>query len=302
MWILWLILAVIAVLLFYQYGIVRRRLPPGPFPLPLAGNTLALRGVDRWEEKFLEWRQKYGPVYTFFSGPLAIVTVNDLDLMQQVDGDTYNEKFKMKALFELTRGGNYGLVATDGDLWREQRRFALRTLRDFGLGKDEMSRRILEEVQYLCSTINRQLEGGTAEFENFHKLTDIAVGSVINSVLAGYRFTDGKEEEFYKLKQTLDKVMKSFADPFVLMGILSDWLRGLPVFKQRVGRSIALMNEIFDFMRSVVDKHEHQNDYETMEEPADFIDAFLMEKNKLDKAGESHYFSRIQLLNACLDI
>lgn len=45
-----------------------------------------------------------------------------------------------------------GVIMADyGDSWREHRRFALTTLRNFGLGKRSMEQRILEEVKYICA-------------------------------------------------------------------------------------------------------------------------------------------------------
>jgi hypothetical protein len=62
-------------------------------------------------------------------------------------------------------------------MWVDQRRFALRVLRDFGLGKNLMEERILDEVQTIGENINREIDQGTVEHD-FHKHTDIAVGSV----------------------------------------------------------------------------------------------------------------------------
>jgi cytochrome P450 family 33 len=73
-----------------------------------------------------------------------------------------------------------GIIDTSGELWKQQRRFSLRVLRDFGLGKNKMQERILEEMHTICENVNRDIEAGIVEHD-FHKHTDLATGSVIIS-------------------------------------------------------------------------------------------------------------------------
>ncbi len=42
-----------------------------------------------------------------------------------------------------------GIIFADGQLWSEQRRFALKNLRDFGFGKGSMEALIKDEVHDL---------------------------------------------------------------------------------------------------------------------------------------------------------
>jgi cytochrome P450 family 33 len=226
---------------------------------------------------------------------MPIVTVNDYDTIIEMfvkDGDSYADRPYLEVFTQLTRGGNYGIVATSGPLWQEQRRFALKVLKDFGLGKNQMQDLIIEELQAMLDRINKDIASGVDEHD-FHKHTDLAVGSIINNLCCGYRFTQSpeKEAEFYKLKQIVSDMMKAFSDPFVGLCLFFAIFRKLPPFKTKFFKAIDYFNQIFAFLDANIEKHQKENDYHTLSEARDFIDAFLMEKTKLDEKGEEHYFS-----------
>jgi hypothetical protein len=71
-------------------------------------------------------------------------------------------------------------------------------LRDFGLGKNVMESRIMDEVQSLYENVDREIKSGVEELD-FHHHTDIATGSVINSVVNGYRFTTNVSFSSYNI-------------------------------------------------------------------------------------------------------
>ena len=56
--------------------------------------------------------------------------------------------------------GNYGLVFSKDDLWREQRRFSLHVLRDFGVGRNVLEPKILEQARELVNILH-QTKGPT---------------------------------------------------------------------------------------------------------------------------------------------
>lgn len=51
-----------------------------------------------------------------------------------------------------------------------------------------MQDRILDEVQTMCEKINKDIDSGVEEHALLNH-TDLAVGSIINNVICGYRFT-----------------------------------------------------------------------------------------------------------------
>ena len=44
--------------------------------------------------------------------------------------------------YTLLLGGIFGVINTEGDFWRDQRRFTLHVFRNFGLGKNLMQERV----------------------------------------------------------------------------------------------------------------------------------------------------------------
>ena len=53
---------------------------------------------------------------------------------------------------------NPGVIGTSGQYWREQRRFLLRNLKDFGFGKASMESIIQDEMVKLCSMLAKTPE------------------------------------------------------------------------------------------------------------------------------------------------
>jgi methyl farnesoate epoxidase/farnesoate epoxidase len=47
-----------------------------------------------------------------------------------------------------------GVLMTEGELWKEQRRFTIKHLKDVGVGKSSLEGIILDEIQDLVSDMN----------------------------------------------------------------------------------------------------------------------------------------------------
>lgn len=57
------------------------------------------------------------------------------------DGDTFADK-QLNQIDKKKLQRNYGVLDTNGEMWREHRRFTLSQLRDLGLGKDLMQEKV----------------------------------------------------------------------------------------------------------------------------------------------------------------
>ncbi|KAH7715419.1 cytochrome P450 family protein, partial [Aphelenchoides avenae] len=58
--------------------------------------------------------------------------------MFQKDSETYAGRENNESMDKFLRGGTTGVVFVEGEQWRDQRRFTLHVLRDFGMGKGIM--------------------------------------------------------------------------------------------------------------------------------------------------------------------
>ncbi len=61
----------------------RRRLPPGPMPWLVFGNMPTLIRYASMYDLFVALREQYGPIFTFWIGPIPLVMVCDFQLMRE---------------------------------------------------------------------------------------------------------------------------------------------------------------------------------------------------------------------------
>ncbi|KAH7718340.1 Protein CYP-33E1 [Aphelenchoides avenae] len=180
-----------------------------------------------------------------------------------------------------------GVILAEGELWRDQRRFALH---------------VIAEVLALTSKIHKDIEGGIVDHDLPGRI-GVCVGSVINALLFGYRWDDDKESEFFEVKKILSEHMKSAGRPaWTLIWAFTRVFLNLPYFKQHAAHMKANFGKLDAFFQRQIDEHEKHIDYETDSQTLDYAEAFLREKKKRDKEGGEHFFTHHQLRGMCADL
>ena len=196
-----IVIGLLAVFCFYHFYWKRKGLPPGPLPLPVLGNVITM-GLKPPPQAFIDWRKQYGNIYTYWLGEIPHVAINDFDTIQEhfiKDGETYaGRPLENIESLELNKNGRTGIIFTDGGTWRELRRFSLHTLRNFGLGRNLMQERVLDEVAHMITTIKEEDTFGKAQ--NIQKHIDISVGSIIMQLIFGYRYSGVSCKNTFNLK------------------------------------------------------------------------------------------------------
>ncbi|TKR59694.1 hypothetical protein L596_029330 [Steinernema carpocapsae] len=288
----------------------RKSLPPGPTPWPILGNVpnfilAALQGKNA-VQLLTEWKKAYGNVFTIWLGPMPAVNVCDYNTAVDAfvkTADAHTGRFRPMSI--IASRGNLGLIFSDGALWQEQRRFSLHVLRNFGVGRNLMQQRILDECNFWFDFMDSQIEEKASNVLNPADIFDPMVGSIINRMLTGKRFDETNMEEFYKLKHGLDQVSNSATafDHALLRPINAN----LPIFKQRVAHltqpQIDLKNVFVKLYKERTSQIAAGTYTLCYDDPSDYVDAYLIEMEKRKRNGDSMgYFSEESLAVNMLDL
>ncbi|XP_075463037.1 cytochrome P450 2G1-like isoform X1 [Ascaphus truei] len=267
------------------------RLPPGPKPVPLLGNLLQLRSRDI-HKRLLELSEKFGPVYTLYLGPQPVVVLCGYKAVKEALVD-HGEKFSGRAelpIVDLTSQG-YGIAFSNGERWKELRRFSITTLRNFGMGKRNIEERIQEEVQFLMEAF-QETQGCIFNPAFFLRRS---VSNVICSVVFGNRF-DYKDQKLQTLLDLMTENLRRVDNIWVqLYNFFPTLLSILPGPHHKLTENY---QEQVRYVEEIVQEHKKSLDPAA---PRDYIDAFLI-KIQQDNQNPHTEFHKKNLCSSALDI
>ncbi|CAM4557665.1 unnamed protein product [Leuciscus chuanchicus] len=252
-----------------------RSLPPGPLALPLIGN-LPIIDKSAPFKSFMKWSKTYGPVMTVYLGPQRMVVLVGYDTVKEAlvdQADDFAPRAPIPFLNRVVKG--YGLIVSNGERWRQLRRFTLTTLRDFGMGRKRMEQWIQEESEHLLKSFE---ETRSKPVDPVFFLSR-AVSNVICSLVFGQRF-DYDDKSFLHLLQILSRLVRFISSPWgQLCNIFPRLMELLPGSHNTILREI---DDIGSFIMNKVKEHEQNLDFN---DPKDFIDCFL---NRLNQEKDNH--------------
>lgn len=241
---------------------------PGPFALPFFGNLyfLARIGNRRYRET-LRLQKQYGDIFRLYIGKQMMVTIcgyeNIHDAFVKHAAVLSN---RPEGLFKSqTKYGNLepGIILSNGEVWRKNRRFTIQTMRDFGMGKKSLEVVIAEEAKLLCDDI-AAFNG--KPIENIKDLLSVSVSNTVHSVVFGYR-CEHDDEEFLAVIKSIETLFK----------VPSIFYRVLPVFVQRLigtaeGEREKALEDVMNYVQKRIAEHEQTFDKNNLR---DLVDRFL---------------------------
>ena len=259
-----------------------KNIPPGPPRIPILGSIPFIsvkRGLLDW---VLDKTVTIHKLATVGIGPRNLYVINDFELAKKLFGkDEYSGRFISD--FFLSHKGfdgkKYGIIMTEGSHWKRERTFGLKTLKNFGLGKQSFEETINIEVDDLINIF-------VSKNEDFHLNTDfnVPIINILWQLVAGDRFTPDDSEGM----EMIESVNRMFKITFKMDVIPLQIMKMFPKLTD-----YQEMIDIYDIQKRYIFKQieEHEQTHDP-EHPRDYIDVYL---NEMQDEKSSEDFNKKDL-------
>ncbi|XP_061869506.1 cytochrome P450 2D17-like isoform X1 [Colius striatus] len=293
------VLAIFLTVFTFLLDLMKRRrtsrlYPPGPVSLPFIGTILHV-DFKNTPHSFRQLQQKFGNVFSLQNFWNNVVVLNGYKAVKEAlvtRAEDYADRPYVPVYEHMGYGKNsQGIVmARYGHIWKELRKFTLSALRNFGMGKESLEKRVVEEARFLCSAVNSE-EGRPFDL---HFLVNNAVCNVICTTVYGERFNYG-DETFKKLLHVFDQSLQEET------GLLTQFLNSVPIFLHIPGLADKVFpgqKSFMEFIDVLIERHmKTWNPAYTR----DFTDAFVKEMKKGKEAEERGFtYNNLRLVTSDL--
>ncbi|XP_046438827.1 methyl farnesoate epoxidase-like isoform X1 [Daphnia pulex] len=270
--------------------------PPGP------SGVLSFLALNKQNEPFLskamqKLSAEYGPVIGLILLHRKFICVSSRQAA--VDALSNTELLGRPKSFDFnlrTKGLIRGVLMTDGDLWKEQRRFTIKHLKDVGVGKSSLEGMILDEIREMISDLKNVVDSSNDGVIKLDNVFTTAVLNILWVMVSSRRFERG-DPKMDELASCMHGFMRfSNGGP--------TWLSLIPILRFIIPE-LSGYNKLMGYIRpirSYVEEEvaEHQRTRQA-DSPRDFIDLYL-EKLDEEKSRNNSTFDEEQLLATIFDI
>ncbi|XP_059102922.1 cytochrome P450 2C26-like [Peromyscus eremicus] len=278
-------LSCLLLLSLWRQSSERRKLPPGPTPLPIIGNFLQI-DAKNISQSLTNLSNVYGPVFTLYLGRKPTVVLHGYEAVKEAlidHGEEFAGRGRLPVAERITKG--LGIVFSNGNTWKELRRFSLMTLRNLGMGKRTIEDRVQEEAQCLVEEL-RNTNGSLCD-PTF--ILSCAPCNVICSIIFQNRF-DYNDHDFLNMMKKLDENFKILSSPWLQVCNNFPWL-----LDYCPGSHHTVLKNI-DYIRSyLLEKIKDHQESLNVANPRDFIDYYLI-KQKQENHNQQSEFTLEQLV------
>uniref|UniRef100_A0A8C0EX92 CP2J2 protein n=1 Tax=Bubo bubo TaxID=30461 RepID=A0A8C0EX92_BUBBB len=244
---------------------------------------------------------QYGNIFSVQFGSLTFVVVDGYQMVREAlvhQAKIFADRPNIPLLQEIFRGfGNhsyqdFGLISSNGHIWRQQRKFASATLKSIAVSFEE---KVQEESQYLLSFIS--FPPGQP-FDPHYKINS-AVSNIICSITFGNRF-DYHDNRFQELLTLCENSHQTKLNALLLCLISYQLYNAFPLVMRWVPGPFRKIFRHWEklqyFVKGVIAKHKEDLD---QSKARDYIDCYLKE---IEKGHTNSYFHEGTLLCSTLDL
>ncbi|XP_069075486.1 cytochrome P450 2J5-like [Pleurodeles waltl] len=263
------LLLVILLLQFLKLYWISRRLPPGPKPMPVIGNLWTLNFTFH-HDRLIELAKVYGSIFTLWMGQTPVIVLNGYTAVKEALVTNYDTFSGRPATPYIKKyASEKGVIVSNGNTWKQQRRFSLLTLRNLGLGKKSLENQIKDEALHLVNVF--------ASHEGHPLNPTTALSHSIYTVTAGMVFGHHfltEDKVFQKLNEAIVAVINFNGTPWGrLYDAIPSLMNHLPGPHQKVF-------EHLQFLRSHIEQEIRNHRENLSVEPQDFMDYYLVQMSK----------------------